>query len=176
MVMRVIRATFGQLRCGVEVTIISFRTLDSKLPSATHSIVATDSPNDLKATKMPMTRGQAREIEEREVDVDEEGAQPHQQQQQQQEQEEEVEVEEVEAPAVELKEMLMQVFPDSVALPPSVRISRQFDVRVRWVRKLGLSIDDGETICYRELEDDAAMIQAGMDELYRMQEVVCRLA
>ncbi|KAG2529315.1 hypothetical protein BBO99_00004737 [Phytophthora kernoviae] len=100
---------------------------------------------------MPVTRGRARKMEKSQEYIEEE---PSQQLQEPEEQE----TTPTEESAVDLQQILSQ---------PSVRAQVQFATL-----QVSLESDPCDALCERsELEDDAAMIQAGVDELYRMQEV-----
>ncbi|KAE9010957.1 hypothetical protein PR003_g15349 [Phytophthora rubi] len=92
---------------------------------------------------MPVTRGKARMMESQEDDVEEEPSQLQMTETHDEQEEQQTPMEvETDAPAVDLKEMAKQL--------------------TKTLKHL--------LTTHRQLENDAAEIQAGMDELYRMQE------
>ncbi|KAG7380714.1 hypothetical protein PHYPSEUDO_006896 [Phytophthora pseudosyringae] len=91
---------------------------------------------------MPVTRGRARLMESQEEEVEQELFQQLSETQEDQEEQEQQTSTQVETPEVDLKEMAKQL--------------------TKTLKHL--------LTTHRQLENDAVMIQAGMDELHRMQE------
>ncbi|POM77045.1 ABC transporter permease [Phytophthora palmivora] len=91
---------------------------------------------------MPVTRGRARLMESQEEDAEEESSQQMQESHEEQDQQQQQTATETDSAVVDLKEMAKQL--------------------TKTLKHL--------LTTHRQLESDAAMIQAGMDELHRMQE------